>query len=209
MMAPAQPVPGRELQTQLMVERSAQDVTRILGELRSGDESALARLLPLVYTELRALAGALFRGQAPDHTLQPTALVHEAFLRLVHQPQADFQDREHFFRVAAMAMRQLLTDHARRRRASRRGGGWDRVRLDSGVVESSGEEVDLVALDDALTRLTQLDERQGRIVELRFLAGLSVDETAALLGLSARTVELDSRMARAWLKCELAGEAMS
>jgi RNA polymerase sigma factor (TIGR02999 family) len=108
-----------------------------------------------------------------------------------------------------LAIRQLLTDHARRRRASRRGGNWDRVKLDSGVADSSADDVDLVALDDALTRLTRLDERQGRIVELRFLAGLSVDETAKVLGLSPRTVELDSRMARAWLKCELAGEALS
>jgi RNA polymerase sigma factor (TIGR02999 family) len=136
-------------------------------------------------------------------------VVHEVFLRLVHQPEADFNDRAHFFRVAALAIRQLLTDHARRRRASRRGGNWDRVKLDSGVADSSADDVDLVALDDALTRLTRLDERQGRIVELRFLAGLSVDETAKVLGLSPRTVELDSRMARAWLKCELAGEALS
>lgn len=192
-----------------MVDQSAQEVTRILTDLRKGDESALGRLLPIVYGELRALAGALFRGQRYDHTLQPTAVVHEVFLRLVHQPQADFADRAHFFRVAAMAMRQLLTDHARRRRASRRGGGWDRVKLDSGVADTSAEEVDLVALDDALTRLATLDERQGRIVELRFLIGLSVDETANVLGLSPRTVELDSRMARAWLRCELAGESLS
>jgi RNA polymerase sigma factor (TIGR02999 family) len=192
-----------------MVDQSAQQVTRILADLRNGDEAAMGRLLPIVYGELRALAGALFRGQRADHTLQPTAVVHEVFLRLVHQPEADFNDRAHFFRVAALAIRQLLTDHARRRRASRRGGNWDRVKLDSGVADSSADDVDLVALDDALTRLTRLDERQGRIVELRFLAGLSVDETAKVLGLSPRTVELDSRMARAWLKCELAGEALS
>jgi RNA polymerase sigma factor (TIGR02999 family) len=185
---------------------SEHEVSRVLADLRSGDDSALARLLPVVYDELRALAGSFFRGQSPDHTLQPTALVHEVFLRLVHETDPAYNDRQHFFRVAALAMRQLLADHARRCRAARRGGDWGRIELHSGIPEESGEEVDLVSLDDALTRLSLLDERQGRIVELRFLAGLSVEETAGVLGVSPRTVELDSRLARAWLHCELAGD---
>ncbi len=192
-----------------MSEQVPVDVTQLLGDLRRGDQAAFGRLLPVVYDELRALAGSFFRDQRPDHTLQPTALVHEVFMRLVAWPAADFNDRQHFFRVAAQAMRQLLTDHARRCRAARRGGDWGKVALDSEVAAQPADDIDLVALDDALTRLTELDERQGRIVELRFLAGMSVTDTAAVLGVSPRTVELDSRLARAWLRMELAGERPS
>src|SRR5205085_11851907 len=120
-------------------------------------------------------------NQPPDHTLQPTALVHEVFLRLVHHPDAAWNDRRHFFRVAAQAMRQLLADHARRGGAERRGGAWGRVALESDVAAAPMDEVNLVALNDALARLSALDARQGQIVELRFLAGLSVEETAAVL----------------------------
>lgn len=186
-----------------MNEPEKTPLTRILAELRDG-EDALERLMPLVYDELRRLAGVVFRSQPADHTLQPTALVHEVFVKLAGNEALSFNDRQHFFRVAAQAMRQLLTDHARKVRAQRRGGGAERVALDAALAEDSGDLVDVVALDDALARLTALDERQGRIVELRFLAGLTVEETAGVLGVSPRTVELDSRLARAWLRRELA-----
>jgi RNA polymerase sigma factor (TIGR02999 family) len=186
-----------------MASQQGHDVTRILSELKDGDESATQRLMPLVYEELRALAGSFFLAQQVGHTLQPTALVHEAYLRMVGAPDAKWTDRKHFFRVAARAMRQLLIDHARRRRAARRGGDTPTVTLDSSFADQQSSDIDLVALDEVLTKLTLLDERQGRIVELRFLAGLTVEETADVLDLSPRTVELDSRLARAWLRREL------
>ncbi len=196
-----------------MASQQGHDVTRILSELKDGDESATQRLMPLVYEELRALAGSFFQAQQVGHTLQPTALVHEAYLRMVRVPDTKWTNRKHFFRVAAPAMRQLLIDHARRRRAAKRGGDTLTVTLDSSFADrqvglcpqSSG--IDLVALDEVITKLTSLDERQGRIVELRFLAGLTVEETADVLDVSPRTVELDSRLARAWLRREL-GEGM-
>jgi RNA polymerase sigma-70 factor (ECF subfamily) len=178
-----------------------QEVTRVLAELASGDRSAVERLTPLVYDELRALAQSFFSYQRPDHTLQPTALVHEAYMRLVDQSRTTWTDRTHFFATAAKVMRQLLADHARRHLAA--GGGWGKITLDEAVTPTSMPDIDLIALDEALTRLTRLHERQGQIVELRFLAGLTVEETAQVLGSSPRTVELDWRMARAWLRREL------
>jgi len=192
-----------------MSETDQAHVTLLLAEMRSGNSAALEQLMPIVYAELKRLAGGMFRHQPDDHTLQPTALVHEVFLRLTGKESLEFNDRQHFFRVAAQAMRQLLTDHARAARAQRRGGDRGRVLLDTGVAADPPDEVDLVALDDALTRLTALDERQGRIVELRFLAGLSVEDTAAALGVSPRTVELDSRLARAWLRRALSDSVSS
>lgn len=179
------------------------DVTELLADVVRGEAGAADRLFPAVYDELRELARRLFRRQQPDHTLQPTALVHEAYLRLVDQSRDAVEGRTHFFNVAALAMRQILADHARRRRAAKRGGEWARVSL--GHVKAGGTrvEIDLIALDDALTRLARLDERQARIVELRFLAGLTTKETASVIGVSRRTVELDWRMARAWLRLQL------
>ena len=183
------------------------EITQILGELSHGEPSAAERLLPHVYEELRALAGSFFRQQRADHTLQPTALVHEAYVKLVGSRQSHWESRKHFFDVAAMAMRQLLADHARRQKAAKRGGDLSRVTLiDSGKPAPHRMDVDLIALDEALSKLSELDPRQGRIVELRFLAGLSVDETAEVLGVSARTVKLDWQMARAWLRRELGGD---
>jgi RNA polymerase sigma factor (TIGR02999 family) len=154
--------------------------------------------LPLVYQELRGLAGAMFRDQRANSTLQPTALVHEAFVRLIESERVDTRDRMHFRAVAASAMRQILADHARRRRALKRGGGATRVAWNEPA--SPGEPaVDLVQLDDALERLARLDERQHRIVELRFFSGLEVDEVAAVLDVSTSTVEREWRAARAWL----------
>ncbi len=180
------------------------EVTQILEDLSRGDRSAVDRLLPHVYGELRALAKSFFQQQRADHTLQPTALVHEAFMRLAKGSPKGFSGRKHFFDVAAMAMRQLLTDHARRKSAEKRGGDLARITL-TDMATPSWEPlvVDVVALDDALTRLSELDPRQGRIVELRFLAGLSIEETAEVLDVSPRTVNLDWQMARAWLRREL------
>jgi RNA polymerase sigma factor (TIGR02999 family) len=184
---------------------NADDVTRILGELGRGDESAADRLLPLVYDRLRAIAGAYFKGQPVHHTLQPTALVHEAYLKLVDRPEAGFRDRAHFLAVCAVAMRRILVDHAREKAAQRRGGDWKRVTL-SGIDSGAGEtarSIDVLALDEALDRLARLSERQARVVECRFFAGMSVAEVAERLGVSARTVADDWRMARAWLHSQL------
>ena len=179
------------------------DVSRLLEGASRGEPGAAERLLPVVYDELRELARGLFRKQEQDHTLQPTALVHEVYLRLVDRTRVTPEGHTHFFNVAALAMRQILMDHARRRRAAKRGGQWRRVALGKIDVGTSPRDLDLVALDDALTSLALVDERQCRVVELRFLGGLSVEETASVLEVSSRTVELDWRMARAWLRQRL------
>lgn len=169
------------------------------------DDDAAARLFPMVYDELRRLAASALKGERADHTLQPTALVHEAFLRLADLPDRQWQDRAHFVAVAARAMRRILVDHARARNAVKRGSGEIRVSLeDVDVPAGEGADVDLVTLDEALSTLAALDERQARIVELRFFGGLTVDETAVLIDLSTRTVKREWQMARAWLRRELA-----
>lgn len=185
------------------------EVTLCLQQIRDGDSSAVDRLLPHVYKDLRSLAEKIFARQRSDHTLQPTALVHEAYMRMV-QPEDSkgWNDRRHFFRVAALAMRQLLTEYSRARSARKRGDGLRAVALDdlaeTDEPASKTEGVDLVFLDEALTELAEIDERQARIVELRFLAGLTVEETAEILGYSTRSVFLDWSMARAWLQRRLA-----
>jgi len=181
-------------------------VTRLLGEASRGNRRALSDLAPLVYDELRAIAGSVLKGQPAGHTLRTTALVHEAFVRLVDQTKIDFEGRSHFFGVAARAMRHVLVDHARRRSALKRGGGeGSRIPLEEIMEALDASEVDLVSLDDCLTRLSDLDERKGRVVELRFFAGLGVSEVAGILNVSERTVERDWRMARAWLYREMSG----
>ncbi len=187
-----------------MVETVA--ATRLLARIREGDENAAADLMPLVYEELRTLAGRWFRHQPPSHTLQPTALVHEAFLRMVDRTGTDWKDRAHFCAVCAVAMRGILADHARRRRAAKRGGDWKRVTLTGTPAESGVDAIDALALDEALGRLAERSERQARLVEYRFFGGLSVEEAAAMLDVSAPTAERDWRMARAWLSAELAGD---
>ena len=179
------------------------DATQMLTELCRGDASAAERLLPLVYFELRALAGSYFRHQRPDHTLQPTALVHEAFVRLIDQTDVKWKDKTHFFAVAATATRQILTDHARRSRAAKRGGDWEQVTLDDAVKPLDEKRIDLIALDDAMTRLSEFDRRKHRIVELRFFGSLSVEEVARFIDVSKTTVESEWRAARAWLNYEL------
>lgn len=178
-------------------------VTALLARLRDGDAAALDRLVPLVHAELRRLARAQLRRERPGHTLQATALAHEAYLRLVGLDAIDWRDRAHFFGVAAGVMRRILIDHARRRRAARRGGGAPPVPLEDVDAAAPERPEELIALDEALERLRALDPRQERIVELRFFGGLEVAETAAVLGVSERTVKRDWAVARAWLRAEL------
>lgn len=173
--------------------------TKLLAELGNGDAAAAARLLPIVYDELRRLASHYFRRQRSDHTLQPTALVHEAFLRMIDQTRAQWKDRAHFFAVAAKAMRQILVNHAVAKNAEKRGGGRAKVALADDLAPADGNEFDAIALDDALKKLAELDERKARVVELRFFSGLSVEEVAEVLNVSVTTIEGDWRMARAWL----------
>jgi RNA polymerase sigma-70 factor, ECF subfamily len=174
-------------------------VTQILRELRNGDKTAEARLIPVVYGELRRLAGYYLRSERPSHTLQPTALVHEAYIRLTGMQEVDWQGRAHFFAVAAQVMRHILVDHARAHAATKRGGDWEPVTLDEARAVSLSRPEEFVALDEALQRLSAMDARQGRIVELRFFGGLTEEETAEVLGVSARTIKRDWRLARAWL----------
>lgn len=186
-------------------EPNRHDATQLLARVNAGDSAAANELLPLVYSQLRALAGSYFRGQAVDFTLQPTALVHEAYLKLIKVPDGNWVDRVHFCAVAATAMRQILHDRARRRRAAKRGGGARRVPLEQMETPSGGSPIDLVALDDALERLKSLDARQARIVELRFFGGLTTEEIARVLDVSSRTVEKEWRRTRAWLNREIQG----
>jgi len=180
---------------------SSSDVTGLLVERASGNEQALDRLIPLVYKELRRLAAGCLRRERPDHTLQPTALVHEAYLRLVDQKNPSWQNRSHFFKVAAHLMREILVDYARRRNAGKRAGQF--VSLEQAVNLPVKRSADLVALDGALKSLEKIDGRKCLAVELRYFAGLSVDDTARALDVSAVTVRRDLRMAEAWLHNEM------
>ncbi|MGB8510353.1 MAG: sigma-70 family RNA polymerase sigma factor [Pyrinomonadaceae bacterium] len=186
---------------------SPEDVTQILQEMSGGDKDAPARLMPLVYDELRRLANHYLRQERPDHTLQPTALVHEAYLKLIDQTRVDWQNRAHFFGVAAQSMRRILVDHARRHQASKRGGPQQKLSLDEAVNHAQTRDVDLVRLDDALHALAALDARQSRVVELRFFGGLTIEETAEALGISPATVKADWSMAKAWLRREIETES--
>ena len=179
------------------------EVTRLLNDLRSGKREAEATLIPIVYKELRRLAAHYLRAERPDHTLQPTALVHEAYLRLTKIREVDWQSRSHFFATAACVMRRILVDHARRRRANKREGFRDAIGLEEDFVVSPSRTSELLALDDALDKLAKLNVRQSKIVELRFFGGMSEAETGSVLGISARTVKRDWRMARAWLHNEM------
>ena len=175
------------------------DVTRLLSDWSNGDRRALDELLPLVYEELRHLANAYLRRERDGHTLQSTALVHEAFLRLVNQHDVQWQGRAHFFGIAAQMIRRILVDHARAQRAAKRGAGAVRIELGEELAVAQQRDLDLIALDDALERLATMDGRQSRIVELRFFAGLSVEDTADVMGISTATVKREWSSARAWL----------
>jgi RNA polymerase sigma factor (TIGR02999 family) len=179
------------------------DTTQTLLAARRGDEAAANRLLPLVYDELHALAQRLLRREPADLTLQPTALVHEAYLKLINQTRVEWQDRTHFFAIAAQAMRRILVDAARGRQATKRGEGWQKITLDDAVAVFPQRDVELLALDDALCGLSDLDQRQAQVVQMRFFGGLTTAEAAEVLRVSTRTVEDDWRLARAWLRREL------
>jgi RNA polymerase sigma factor (TIGR02999 family) len=173
-------------------------VSALLANWQAGDEQALEALLPMVYTELRRLAHRYLQRERPDHTLQSTALVHEAYLRLIKQSNAPFENRAHFFAICAQLMRQILVEYARAHRAAKRNAGKT-VTFNDELAIFKDKAVDLVALDDALNGLSKLDAQQSRIVEMRFFGGLSIEETARVLGTSAATVKRDWATARAWL----------
>ncbi len=180
------------------------EVTQLLDEIRSGSATARSRLADLVYAELRARAGRYFRRQPRSHTLQPTALVHEAYLRLVGQEGVRWNDRTHFFAACAAVMRNILAEHARRRRTAKRGSNAQRLSVDS-VAVAGPDLCDVVALDEALAKLAALNARHARVVECRVFAGMTVPEVADALGVAERTVDSDWAMARAWLAAHLSG----
>lgn len=177
--------------------------TQLLRQIQAGDDSAADHLLPLVYDEFRRLASSYLQREPVGHTLQPTALVHEAFLKLVDQRHVDWKGRTHFFAVGAQAMRRILVDHARARMREKRGGKRERILLTDDLTVSRNDDADLLAVDEALTRLAEIDKRQAAIVEMRFFAGMTVAEVAESLGLSKRTIEAEWTHVRAWLRREL------
>ena len=175
------------------------EITRILRAWSGGDREAVDHLIPLVYDELHKVAAQYLRRQRPDHTLQPTALVNEAYLKLVDISTVSWEDRAHFFAVASQTMRHVLVDHARGRNRDKRGGGAQKVSLDEAVSFANNQEIDVLLLDEALRELAGIDEQQAKIVELRFFGGLTVEETAVVLRISPATVKREWRIAKAWL----------
>ena len=186
------------------MDQSPHDVTQKLHDWSEGDRGAAERLMPLVYDELRKLARAYLRRERADHTLQPTALINEAYLKLIGQRDVKWQNRAHFFAFAAQAMRRILVDYARERKREKRGGAPENLPLDEALtIVSQEKSIDLVALDEALNKLAAFDERQARVVELRYFSGLSIEETAEVLHVSNVTVRRDWNMAKAWLHQEI------
>jgi len=194
------------LATDAITRSRGHDVTELLRSWRQGDGAALDRLVPLVHAELRRVARRQLRREGPGHTLQATALVHEVYLRLVVLDRFTLNDRTHFFAIAATLMRQILVDHARRKRTDKRGGAVTMMSLDEVSPVAQTFNVDVLALDQALDALSSRDARQCRVVELRFFAGLSIDETAEAIGISAATVEREWTMAKAWLHRRLSAQ---
>jgi len=186
--------------------QTPENVTQLLIGWSKGDKEALDKLLPLVYNELHRQAAAYLRRERAGHTLQTTALIHEAYVRLVDQKNVHWQNRAHFFGIAAQLMRRILVDHARTKKRVKRGGSDIRVSLSEVTIKAAARDLDIVALDEALERLALIDEQQSRIVELRFFSGLTVEETAEVLGISPATVKRDWSMAKAWLHREISGE---
>lgn len=181
----------------------AQPITQLLDRWNQGDRAAREELIPLLYQDLRRLARRTLADRQANHTLQSTALVHEAYLRLTARDRARWQNREHFFAVAATAMRHIVVDHARRRHAAKRGAGQTMVRLDESFAPAQHRELDVAALDDALTALAALDPAQSQVVELRFFGGLSIEAVAKVMGISPATVKREWATARSWLFAEL------
>ena len=186
-----------------MSTTSSHRVTRLLLAWSGGDAAAIDELMPLIYAELRRLAQRQMQRERLGHTLQPTALVHEAYLRLIDQRQVHWQNRAQFFAVAAQVMRRIVVDYARRRRRAKRGGGATHLSLDEAALITPVLATQVLELDEALGRLTALDERKGRVVEMRYFGGLSVEEVAAVVGVSENTVISDWALAKAWLRREL------
>ncbi|HMF74072.1 MAG TPA: sigma-70 family RNA polymerase sigma factor [Bryobacteraceae bacterium] len=187
----------------------SQDVTKLLGQWQGGDREALNALTPLVYNELRRLAQSYINRERPNHTLQGTALVHEAYLRLIDQRQVAWRDRNHFFALAAELIRRILVDHARAKVAAKRGGNNVKISFEDAIEPAVDSDLDLVALDDALQLLARTDPQQSRIVELRYFAGLKIEETADVLEISPTTVKRDWTVAKAFLKREMLRGARS
>ena len=185
------------------MDAQTSETTGLLRAWAAGDRAALDRLAPRVYDELRRMAQNFMRGERAGRTIQATALVHEAYLRLIDVDNVDWEQRAHFFAVCAQVMRRILLEGARRRSRVKRGGGWERVTLEEFPGARGGRPEDLIALDEALTRLSAADSRKAQVVELRYFGGLSVEETAAVLNVSPDTVARDWRLARAWLQSEL------
>ncbi|MDQ3711552.1 MAG: sigma-70 family RNA polymerase sigma factor [Acidobacteriota bacterium] len=186
------------------MEQSSQQITQLLKEWSDGNRASLDELMPLVYEELRRQASRFLRKERSAHTLQPTALINEAYLKLIDQRDVRWQNRAHFYAIAAQAMRRILVDYAKTRNREKRGGSAENLPLNAAFQISSPEKgVDLIALDEALSRLAKFDARQARIVELRYFSGMSIDETADILGVSNATVRCDWNMAKAWLLQEI------
>jgi RNA polymerase sigma factor (TIGR02999 family) len=183
--------------------RTPGQVTLLLKQWQAGNENALEALMPLVYSELRRLAASYLRRERPDHTLQSAALVNEAYLRLIDQTKIDWQNKAHFFGIAAQMMRRILVDHVRSHTASKRGAGMPALALDEAIVKAQSQSIDLMALDEALEKLEEADPQQSKIVELRFFGGLSIEDTANVLGISPATVKRGWAAARAWLYREV------
>ena len=192
-----------------MKSRRSSRVTSLLEKFEPGDRPAFEQLFADVYAELRALAARYLQPERKNHTLQPTALVHEAYFKLVDQTRVDWRGKTHFLAIAAQAMRRILVDHARRRGAAKRGGNWHRIALDDNRVIESNRDEDVLALEDALTKLAKLDPRQAQMIELRFFGGLSIAEVAKVMGISKRSVEREWTMVRAWLRRELSTSDMA
>jgi RNA polymerase sigma factor (TIGR02999 family) len=188
-------------------EDEATGITQLLVAWSEGRRDALDRLVPILYEDLRRLAAGYMRHESPGHSLQPTALVHEAYVRLIDQRQVHWRNRAHFFGVAAGIMRRILVDHARSRRADKRGGEWDRVTLVEDQVAGRAQEIDVLALHESLERLAAFDSRQERIVELRYFGGLTIQEVAEVVGISEATVVRDWTIAKAWLRADLSARA--
>ena len=186
-----------------MSEKPSDNITHLLIEVSNGDRAAVDLLLPVIYDELRKLAANYLRRERVDHTLQPTALVHEAYMRLIDQSRVNWQNRAHFFGVAAQIMRRLLVDHARKHNAEKRGQDFQKLSLDENIDRAVERSAELIALDDALKTLATIDAQKARMVELRYFGGLSIEETADVMGVTPTTIKRHWRFAKAWLHGEM------